>query len=69
MKRCNLEETDNGIRLCRGRHEKHEDCEWEYFVPVSAVAAEREACAERLEESEQMYLSVFEAAAIVRSNA
>lgn len=43
MKRCNLEETDEGIKLCRVNHEKHDPCKWEYFVPAGAVDAEREA--------------------------
>lgn len=30
--RWNIEETDTGIRLCRGEHERGEDCQWEEFV-------------------------------------
>jgi len=52
MKRCNLEETDSGVRLCRGNHEKHAPCEWEYFVPAYAVAAEHEACVKTCEACE-----------------
>lgn len=33
--KMNFEFVDNGIRICRGLHEKHEECEWEYFYPVA----------------------------------
>lgn len=31
-KRCNLEKTENGVRVCWGNHDKALGCEWEYFV-------------------------------------
>lgn len=33
--RWNIEETDRGIRLCRGNHERSDGCEWEEFVRES----------------------------------
>lgn len=36
LKRCNLEDCSDGIRLCRGNHHRSADCEWEYYVPLAA---------------------------------
>lgn len=32
-KRIDVEDTDDGIRICRGDHPNGEDCQWEYYVP------------------------------------
>lgn len=39
-RRWNFEAIDTGVRVCKGLHEKHEDCEWEYFIPHAAPADE-----------------------------
>ena len=31
--RWNIEETPTGLRICRGNHKRHGECEWEEFVP------------------------------------
>lgn len=59
MKRCNLGETDEGIKLCRGNHEKHDPCEWEYFVPAEAVATQREACAKICDDEAQSWFASY----------
>lgn len=40
MKRCNIEETPTGIKICRGEHEKNAPCDWECFVPENETIAE-----------------------------
>lgn len=32
LKRCNIEKSENGIKICRGLHDKNEPCQWEYFI-------------------------------------
>jgi hypothetical protein len=44
-RRWNMEETERGVRLCRGEHGKNEGCEWEEYEPARPAAEER---AERL---------------------
>ena len=44
--RWNVEETDDGFRICRGEHEKAHECEWEYFAPRTLLAAPPEVTRE-----------------------
>ena len=32
LKRCNIEKTEDGVRICFGLHDKTADCQWEYFT-------------------------------------
>ena len=31
IQRWNIEETENGIKICRGEHHRSDLCEWEYY--------------------------------------
>lgn len=53
MHRCSLEQTTSGgLALCRGHHEKHDACQWEYFVPVAREAELVKALDEAMEATE-----------------
>jgi hypothetical protein len=38
-----VEETDGGVRICKGHHEKHEDCEWVYYIEKPNESAVQES--------------------------
>ena len=40
--RWNIEETETGLRICRGDHDRACACEWEYYVPETELAEARE---------------------------
>jgi hypothetical protein len=44
-RRWNVETTDNGIRICRGLHDKSVDCDWEYYTRATDPLLEEMAAA------------------------
>lgn len=44
--RWNIEQTQDGLRICRGEHKKDNPCEWEYYTRSEAVSEKLNAHAE-----------------------